>query len=212
MAQPTFAPILEGDSLTAASATALFADTVTQSTNIQAANLRDEGIDRRNIPSGIIVTMHEMKTIDNSNAVSYGDATATVDATNWVAVAHSGASLRVNNGGAGWSYDPTTQIAVVRASVQIRRLYYQNRHGFQLWKSIGGVASVLTYTLRYIEFTGSAGRPWETTELFISTLLWENGNYDWVELRTRADGGTFNNASRYYYLSEGEISIEMRSR
>lgn len=214
MAQPVFTKVSTGDSLNAATWNSLFSDVVTQSGNVQASNLRDEGFDRNSV-SLDTPSVHAMTTIDSRTAVSYGTAGGMdVDSTNWTLVTNavSGESLRESNGGAGWTIDTTSQIAIVRASVQVRRTYDDNVVGFQIYKRRGGVESVLTYTYRLIEYDGSASDPWQQTEINISTVLYESGSYEWVELRTKAISGAFTAANEWYYLSEGAISIEIHER
>ncbi|MFH1569067.1 MAG: hypothetical protein ABIL09_13810 [Gemmatimonadota bacterium] len=218
MAQPTFSMIQPGDALNASTWNTAFSDIVAQSTNIQAENIRDEAFDRRSIPAASILTTHTQTDIGDHVAYSYGTAGGpSVVFTAWTVVGPPGTPLREDNGGAGWSFDPTSQMGIVRCSIDVRRVYAsigilnENITWFQLWRSIGGVASAMSSTLRGLEYRGlAATHTHQALDLTIATALWEAGDYDWIELRAAANGaGTYLNANEWTYMSEGSLSVQI---
>lgn len=212
MAQPTFTALTEGVALNAATFNTALGSLVTQSTNIQAANLREQGIDRRPLTAASVVSLRLAAANGSAAPFSYGTAGGpNYNAAAWIQVQH-GTALRLTNGGAGWTLNANTQIAVVRASLQIRRSYFDNYIGFRLFRSIAGVGAALPTSTRLFGFLGAVAAPWEMMEFTIVAQLWESGVYDWVELQTMASAGTFTNATEWYYLSEGNITLEVRDR
>jgi len=227
MAQATFIPFVENDAPTAALTNATFTGISTASSGVDGTNIRIEGLDRNSIDAGATISRGLHNEIVDSAPVVYGDgAGGSIDITGgYVAVQDAaGNPLRISNGAPGFSFDPTTQDCIVRASVEIRRFTKDAvgptaiQWGFALYyKFLAGAATRIDCTYRAIswdnrylaivvgdEFQGS-GSFTICHNLYISAVA---SPFDWIELRVAwLAGAAPDSAIKRLYLSESQIEL-----
>jgi len=236
MAQATFTPVQEGDALNAATWNGLFTPIALASASIDGTNIRQEGVDRRNIGAGAVRIYSELEEITSANAISYGDAGAGATwafdpAANNSHVIQNGASaLRlVGAGGVGFTYNDVTQIAIITFSIQLRQFMGMStvaggrirRVYFQLYRRMGGVESPITFTYREIGYDDGVldadGERRTNGAISFSHVLQLQGTYEWIEARVGGlPAGNFHHDipgpplhDDFVYLSEGSISLEI---
>ncbi len=231
MGYPNFTPIDTGDGLSATPFNTALNKFVVESNNVTFDDIRDEGLDRRSIAASTVMTARIKNTNTDNTAYSYGAAASGADVeavAAWVQVQHGTNPLRVGVGGGGgsaFSIDPTKQIGIVRTSLCIRQLYWNdvsgvsNVHGFQLYyQPTGGAPTAIPATYRQVSVKmnpGSGIKNHQPGSLTIAHQLYISGAIDWIELRVNCESGAFDSLAapnRMLWLSEGSIVLTIRDR
>ena len=159
MAQVTFTPIEPGDKAIANPVSAFFTDAETQSGNVQDANLRTEGVDRRSIQDASVVTQVSSAKISSNTAVVYhqgGSGTINLGSQNPRVISSGGTDLQITDLG---TVDCTSEVIRVRWSVCLRSAQIHSRGRvrlyFELWSQIDGSIAALPKTKRRIQWRQS---------------------------------------------------------
>ena len=157
---------------------------VTQSTNLDVYNIRDESFLARHIQPASVTREHEMKF--NTNSFPHVDTVATL-------VDNGGGedTARLTGAaGGGWTV-ATGEQCLIRASVENLKVDDGTLLNVQLWyMPNGGAATAIAETLRKVRWDdGGVGASLEKGRITITHLFDEvlDAAVDWVELRAWFD-------------------------
>ena len=212
MAQVTFTPIAVGDKSISPPVSGFFTSAETQSSNIEDANLRTEGVDDRIIQDSSIVSVHAATISGVAPYRYYNTGSGDISVSGGPVVIRSpggGSSLQIDDLG---TVDGETEIIRVRWSVCLRTMDpigHPDVAGvdapivfFELWQTLDSSTAAISKTRRRFSFdidaTGSDD--WGCASISGSHLLTSTGRLSYLSLRAGIEDG-----SGYFTLSEGSL-------
>lgn len=233
MAQVTFNAVNEGDALNAATWNTLFTNLSTASTSVDTDNIRQEGIDKRNVKISAVLTNHLSNNNTSPRAISYGikDGMAPdpeIDLApigTWIQALYGDPVANTPYRVGQFSLNPATQFSIIKASLEIRKYYESDssagppaihrKYGFSLYQSIGGVVSMVPGSEWYLEndssnliqLSNKASPTWCMALAPAASVV-----YDWIEIRVTANAPDLPHTLTYLYLSEGSIQVSVWDR
>jgi hypothetical protein len=205
--QVTFTKISAGDAAAAAQVESFFTSAETESGNIQASNLRQEGVDSRIIQDSSVVSQVSSATINSSDAVKYynsGSGDLNVSSASVVVETTGGAGNRLEITDLG-SVDTTTEVIRVRWSVCLRSIDIAGSTEptvfFELWQKLDGLEERIAGTRRRVKYDfGGYGVTWGSDAVSGSHILSAEGVLSSLSLRAGIESN-----GDYFYLSEGSL-------
>ena len=208
MAQVTFTPIEVGDKAISPPVSGFFTSAETQSSNVEDANLRTEGIDDRIVQDASVVSVHTATISGVDPYIYYNTGSGDIDVSSGPVVIRSpggGYSLQIDDLG---TVDGETEIIRVRWSVCLRTIDPIGDPNslvmfFELWQTLGSSAAAISKTRRRFAFdinSSAGGNAWGCASISGSHLLASTGRLSYLSLRAGIESN-----SGYFTLSEGSL-------
>jgi len=203
MAQVTFTPIEVGDKAIAPPVSGFFTSAETQSSNVEDANLRTEGIDDRIVQDASVVSVYSATISDTNSYTYYNSGSGDVDVSSGPKIVQvsGGNNLQISDLG---TVDGETEIIRVRWSVCLRTADITGTTVpvvfFELWQTLDGSEGAIPKTRRRLQYDLNTTLEWGCDAVSGVHLLTSTGRLSFLSLRAGIETG-----GDSFQLSEGSL-------